>query len=308
MCVSKKLRRQAICFLLIFATCFGSSAQNALYETIQLPVKVLVQEREESSERNNAFFKDKNLEWLLYVVQMMRARNEQENTEKQLYQLFNQGAALFYSCPSNNSYLDEKFLTLKSKGGSCFEEENQKCNSDVRDISSRISKANNQVFGIKDYVENSQAEGIYKKVGCADDADKSDDFNDLSSKTLYKTGYNFILSSDYVEAEKVFCAFQNLYREDPLSGDALFWLAESLLGQKRYREAAQLYLMVWYEDKNTLYGSEILLKLAISMAALDQHEVACALFADIEKHYKTLESVFDQRLKKEQSHSKCSLN
>ncbi|WP_413154436.1 tetratricopeptide repeat protein [Bartonella sp. cb54] len=130
----------------------------------------------------------------------------------------------------------------------------------------------------------------------------------LSPQVLYKKGYDFILSANYVEAEKAFCVFQDRYRKDPLAGDALFWLAESLLGQKRYYEAAQTYLTVWYTDKKKLYGSEILLKLAVSMAALGQNKEACALFDNISNHYKTLDCIFCKRLQEERSRARCSLD
>ncbi|BBL53869.1 hypothetical protein MF1_11270 [Bartonella quintana] len=46
-----------------------------------------------------------------------------------------------------------------------------------------------------------------------------------------KKAYNSLLSGNYVEDEKAFCAFRRRYEKGPLSDDALFWLAEALLGQ-----------------------------------------------------------------------------
>ncbi|EJF87797.1 hypothetical protein MCY_00098, partial [Bartonella rattimassiliensis 15908] len=124
------------------------------------------------------------------------------------------------------------------------------------------------------------------------EANQSADDTLSSSKVLYKEGYDFIRSANYVEAEKNFCTFQSRYKKDSLSDDALFWLAESLLGQKRYHEAAQVYLTAWYADKKKLYTSEILLKLARSMVALEVNKEECALFAKKSGHHQVLESVF----------------
>lgn len=63
-------------------------------------------------------------------------------------------------------------------------------------------------------------------------------------KELYQLGYQHILAGDYRAAEVVFRAFQQRYPDDPLSGDASFWLGEALYGQGRYREAAQVYINV----------------------------------------------------------------
>ncbi|MCZ2203672.1 tetratricopeptide repeat protein [Bartonella sp. A05] len=315
--MSKKL---CVYFSLIFMVCFGSSAQSRMHENNQLFVERSMQDQNRFIERDATSVKDEYLEWLLHRIQMVLVHNDQEKTENQLHQFFEKGGALFYVCPSDNFRLDAQFQTFKREDENRFRNRNQKYDAGEKNdisgvkksssgIKNDISDAKKPAFDVKNHGENKQAGGMYEKNGRPDEARRSKNLHDLSSpKALYKTGYHFILSARYGEAEKVFCAFQNLYRQDPLSGDALFWLAESLLGQKRYREAAQMYLTVWHEDKKTLYGPEILLKLAMSMAALDQHGAACALFADIQKRYKTLESVFYQRLKKEQSHSKCPLN
>lgn len=126
-----------------------------------------------------------------------------------------------------------------------------------------------------------------------------------SAKELYDIGYKNILSGDYRAAEADFRAFQERYSTDPQIADASFWLGESLFGQKRYREAAQAYIDVQRNYKDSPRGPENLLKLGMSMAHLDEQKVACATFAEVTKRYKTVDPAVLKRVKDEQSRNKC---
>ncbi|WP_273755013.1 tol-pal system protein [Bartonella sp. MM73XJBT.G] len=229
-------------------------------------------------ENQQDLFKDYDLDKLLHKIRMVLEHNNLKNVNKQFHRLFDKKDSSVYSCSVESAALDEKSQTEKEEMVQELSADNQTKVADVKD------------HAVK------ETGGIFKKAhDVTVQADQSDTLS--SSKALYKEGYDFIRSANYVEAERSFCAFQNRYKKDPLSDDALFWLAESLLGQKRYYEAAQVYLSAWYADKKKLYTSEILLKLARSMVALEKNEKDCALFAKNKKHHQMLESVFCNSLK-----------
>ena len=59
---------------------------------------------------------------------------------------------------------------------------------------------------------------------------------------LYRNSYEFILSGDYGTAEAGFRDHIARFPADPKAADAHYWLGESLLGQKKYRDAAEVFL------------------------------------------------------------------
>ncbi len=229
-------------------------------------------------ENQQVLFKDYDLDKLLHKIQMVLEHNNLENVNKQFHRLFDKKAASVYSCSFEKSAVDEKSQTVKEE---MEQEHNTGDQAKVAAVEATVES--------HDY-EKSQHFNKAHEVSAPIEAHQSDNLS--SSKALYKEGYDFIRSANYVDAEQSFCAFQNRYKKDSLSDDALFWLAESLLGQERYHEAAQVYLTAWYADKKKLYTSDILLKLARSMVALEPNKDSCAHFVKKSKHQKTLESIF----------------
>ncbi len=229
-------------------------------------------------ENQQALFKDYDLDKLLHKIRMVLEHNNLKNVNKQFHGLFDKKSPSVYSCSFEKSAVDEKSQTVKK------EMEQEHSTGDQTKVAAVEAKVESHDH------ENSHHFNKVHEVSAPIEAHQSDNLS--SSKALYKEGYDFIRSANYVDAEKSFCAFQNRYKKDSLSDDALFWLAESLLGQKRYHEAAQVYLTAWYADKKKLYTSEILLKLARSMIALEPNKDDCAHFLKKSKHQKTLESIF----------------
>lgn len=122
---------------------------------------------------------------------------------------------------------------------------------------------------------------------------------------LYRNSYQFILSGDYKTAEAGFREHIKRYPDDPRAADAHFWLGESLLGQDRYREAAQVFL-----DANRTYpkskkAPDMLLKLGVALAAMHQRDIACATYKEIGTKYPQSSSALKERVKQEQALSGC---
>ena len=122
---------------------------------------------------------------------------------------------------------------------------------------------------------------------------------------LYRNSYEFILSGDYGTAEAGFRNHIERFPNDQKAADARFWLGESLLGQKKYRDAAEIFLAANKEFPSAKKAPEMLLKLGVSLAGLDQRDVACATFSEIGKRYPDISAPLQDRVKQEQALAAC---
>jgi len=125
------------------------------------------------------------------------------------------------------------------------------------------------------------------------------------SQEFYKIGYQHILAGDYPAAEKIFRAFRERFPDDAQIADASFWLGEALYAQGQYREAAQIYIDVQRQEQNSTHGPENLLKLGLSMAQLQEEEVACKTLNEVPKRYAQAGSAVLKRVDDEKNRLGC---
>jgi len=122
---------------------------------------------------------------------------------------------------------------------------------------------------------------------------------------LYRNSYEFILSGDYGTAEAGFREYIDRFPGETQSADAHYWLGEALLGQQRYRDAAEVFVAANQEYPNARKSPDMLLKLGVSMAALNQRDVACATFGKIGQRYPKISPSLKERVKQEQALAGC---
>ncbi|MEW9806115.1 tol-pal system protein YbgF [Mesorhizobium sp. ZMM04-5] len=122
---------------------------------------------------------------------------------------------------------------------------------------------------------------------------------------LYRNSYEFILSGDYDTAEKGFRDHIERFPSDQKAADANFWLGEALLAQKKYRDAAEVFLAANKDYPSSKKAPDMLLKLGMSLVGLDQRDVACATYAEIGKRYPDISVALKDRVKQEQALAAC---
>ena len=122
---------------------------------------------------------------------------------------------------------------------------------------------------------------------------------------LYRNSYQFILSGDYSTAEAGFRDHIARFPTDPKASDAHYWLGESLLGQQKYRDAAEVFLAANRDYPQSPKAPDMLLKLGISLNGLQQREVACATYKEIVKRYPKSSDALKQRVKQEEALAAC---
>jgi len=122
---------------------------------------------------------------------------------------------------------------------------------------------------------------------------------------LYRNSYEFILSGDYPTAEAGFRDHITRFPADSKTSDAHYWLGESLLGQQKFRDAAEVFLAANRDYPEAAKAPDMLLKLGVSLKALNQRDVACATFKEVGKRYPKASDALKQRVKQEQALAAC---
>jgi tol-pal system protein YbgF len=122
---------------------------------------------------------------------------------------------------------------------------------------------------------------------------------------LYRNSYQYVLSGDYANAEAGFRDHIKRFPKDAKAPDANYWLGESLLGQQKYREAAEVFLSASKQYPKSKKGPDTLLKLGVSLVGLKQKDVGCATFNEVGKRYPDASSAIKQRVKQEQAAAAC---
>ena len=122
---------------------------------------------------------------------------------------------------------------------------------------------------------------------------------------LYRNSYQFILSGDYPTAEQGFRDHISRFPKDGKAADAHYWLGESLLGQQKYRDAAEVFLAASKDYPKAKKAPDMMLKLGVSLVGLKQNDVACATFNEIGKRYPDMSSALKERVKQEKALASC---
>jgi tol-pal system protein YbgF len=104
---------------------------------------------------------------------------------------------------------------------------------------------------------------------------------EASPKQLYETAYGYLLQRDYGAAEAAFDAFLKRHPNDPLAGNAQYWLGESLYVRGQYRAAAGAFLKGYQSYSHSAKAPESLLKLAMSLQRLGQKDAACSSYGEL---------------------------
>jgi tol-pal system protein YbgF len=126
-----------------------------------------------------------------------------------------------------------------------------------------------------------------------------------SSKDSYDLAYGYVLRKDYALAEDGFRAFVQKFPNDRRAADARFWIGESLFQRQRYEQAAQAFLELSTKHGAHAKAPEALLRLAQSLDAMKQKEMACATLAEVDRKYPKASATVKQGVEREQKRAKC---
>ncbi|MDF1779199.1 MAG: tol-pal system protein YbgF [Rhizobiaceae bacterium] len=139
----------------------------------------------------------------------------------------------------------------------------------------------------------------------AQDLTKTASLPDSEPGGLYQAAYGYVLSGDYPQAEVAFNRYISQYPDGNKISDAYFWLGEAQYSQGSFHEAAKTLLTAHKQFPNAPKAPEMLLKLGMSLAALDNRDTACATYREVLTRYPGSSEAVKNKVAVEQSRMSC---
>jgi len=121
----------------------------------------------------------------------------------------------------------------------------------------------------------------------------------------YQYAFDLLRQTKYDEAEKALHTFVDEYPENPLAGNASYWLGETYFVRQDYNNAALTFAQGFQKYPKSGKAPDTLLKLGISLAALGETADACKALHELSTRFPTASDSIKQRAAKEQSKNGC---
>ena len=114
---------------------------------------------------------------------------------------------------------------------------------------------------------------------------KGDDLppvNGASAEEIYQKGMDALKANNNELAESSFNSVLKRFPKDKLAANAQYWLGETYYAKKDYTGAAKAFAKGIKDYKDSAKAPDSLLKLGMSMQALNKKDEACAAFKSME--------------------------
>jgi tol-pal system protein YbgF len=120
-----------------------------------------------------------------------------------------------------------------------------------------------------------------------------------SSQQAYDRAFGLLGQGDYGAAEVALSDFLAAYPDDPLAGNAKYWLGETYYVRGDYQQAAVTFAEAYQDFPNSSKAPDNLLKLGLSLAGLGNSADACGTLAELPRRHPNAAASILQRGKQE---------
>lgn len=127
-----------------------------------------------------------------------------------------------------------------------------------------------------------------------------------SVQRQYEDAFSMLVKHDYDRAEQAFRAFVQDNPQDPLAGNAQYWLGETFYVRQRYQDAAVAFLEGYQKYPKSPKAADNLLKLGMALAQVGQKAEACTSFARLQREFPDAPTNIRRRLIQETDRLKCA--
>ena len=129
--------------------------------------------------------------------------------------------------------------------------------------------------------------------------------NTAGADQMYNEAFKLLQDGDYAGAERGFKSFVQRYPQHVLAGNAQYWLGETYYARRDYQSAMTSFAEGYKLYKASPKGPDNLLKLGITLSALNRKPDACAIFARFGQDYPKATDLQKRRVDQERSRNGC---
>ena len=126
-----------------------------------------------------------------------------------------------------------------------------------------------------------------------------------SAQEQYSYAFGLVRQQDFKNAEVALKAFLQKHPNDPLAGNAQFWLGQTYFVRGDNAAAAAAFAEGYQKYPQGPKASEDLLKLGIALGNQGRKADACATFARLDRDFPRLEQSLKETEVQEKRHAGC---
>ncbi len=127
----------------------------------------------------------------------------------------------------------------------------------------------------------------------------------LTAQEQYDKAFSLLRQANYDEAEVAFKSFIDKNPKDKLLDNAKYWYAETFYVRSKFSEAAGAFADAYQQNPKGTKAPDSLLKLGLSLGALEKTQDACITLASLKKDYPNAPATIRARADQERSRLKC---
>lgn len=129
---------------------------------------------------------------------------------------------------------------------------------------------------------------------------------DGSASDQYNYAISLVRADRYDEAEVAFKEFLSIHKDDPLAGNAQYWLGETYYVRGNFPDAASAFFEGYQNYPDSSKAADNLLKLGMTLGRMDQKKEACATFAQMDKQFNKIPLRLSRTADREKKNFGCT--
>lgn len=124
-------------------------------------------------------------------------------------------------------------------------------------------------------------------------------------ETQYEFAIDLMKRGQYDKARAAFQEFLQIHPKNALAGNAQYWLGETYYAQNDYKRAGDAFLTGYTTYASSSKAPDSLLKLGMSLAALDNKDAACTVWGELGSKFPQASPSVVARAKLERQKAGC---